>query len=121
MHHIRLLLIVGTFVGCSHVPEHRPDHAPAHTHLWIDSPRQHLWSYQPVTHLATGTGDTNTLGFLKRQLLSGDAVTLGDGVTISFDGSVLRVRNTILPTNMLNCVVERDGSIHTNAFIRTFH
>jgi hypothetical protein len=113
-------IVTGSWVLSERFPEHRPDQVPAHTHLWIDSPPQNLWSYQPVTHLASD-GDTNTPGFLKRLLLPGDALKLGNDVTISFDGSVLRVRNTILPTNMPNCIVERDGSIHTNAFIRTFH
>jgi hypothetical protein len=108
MHRFLILLVMG-LAGCagSERVSHRQ---PEHTHLWIDSPPQHIWSHEPVAGQ----------GFIQRRLAAGDAVTLSGGVTISFDGSALRVRDTVLPANMLNCVVERDGTIHTNAFIRTF-
>src|SRR6266516_3591981 len=108
-----LSIMVAAFVGCDRAQL-------GHTHLWIDSPKQHVWTYQPVTSLSSHAGETNGGGFLKWRLLPGDAVTLSNGVTVSFDGSAIRIRDTALPTNMVNCVVDRDGSIHTNAFIRTF-
>ena len=107
---MRALLLISfalTLAGCARTSNDQP---PEHTHLWIDSPQQHIWSHEPVTDGS----------FLKRQLVPGDAVTLSGGVRISFDGSAIRIRDTVLPTNMLNCVIGRDGSIHTNAFIRTF-
>jgi hypothetical protein len=107
---MRALLLISfalILAGCMRTSNHQ---SPEHTHLWIDSPQQHIWSHEPVTDG----------GFLKRRLTPGDVVTLSGGVTISFDGTAIRIRDTLLPTNMLNCVIERDGLIHTNAFIRTF-
>ena len=107
MRWIWLFFLVMALAGCQRISNHQPEH----THLWIDSPQQHLWSHEPVTDR----------GFVTQQLTSGDVVTLNGGVTISFDGSALRVRDVVLPTNILNCVVDRDGTMHTNAFIGTFH
>jgi hypothetical protein len=111
MRSVCLACMVVALVGCDRAQ-------PVHTHLWIDSPKQHVWTYQPVASVSSRAGETNG-GFLKKRLLSGDAVTLSNGVTVSFDGSAIRIRDTALPTNMLNCVIDRDGSILTNAFIRT--
>lgn len=112
---VSLALLVAVCAGCR-VSNRQPEHS----HLWTDSPQQHVWTYQLVTRLSTRSGEAKDGGFLKRHLLPGDAVTLSNGVTVSFDGLAIRVRDTVLPTNVLNCVVDRDGSIHTNAFIRTF-
>jgi hypothetical protein len=107
MRTLLLISLAPILAGCARTSNNQ---SPEYTHVWIDSPQQHVWSHEPLTNGA----------FIKRRLTVGDVVTLSGGVTISFDGSAMRIRDTVLPTNMLNCVVERDGSIHTNAFIRTF-
>ena len=102
--------------GCS-APSHE---TAAHTHLWTENPPQNVWSYQPVTSISIGGATTATNGFLSRPLRPGESVLLGNGASVSFDGTALRVGGRIVPTNVLNVVITADGSIQENAFIRTF-
>jgi hypothetical protein len=110
-----LLLCVG-MAGCSN----QSHYAAPHTHLWTEKPPQDFWSYQPVTRIFIGGAVTKTNGFISRSLRPGETVLLGQGVSISFDGTAVRVDGRVVPTNVLNVVVAPDGSVQENAFIRTF-
>jgi hypothetical protein len=112
---ILAVLCVG-LSGCS-VPSHE---TAAHTHLWTENPPQNVWSYQPVTGITIGGAATLTNGFLSLPLHSGETVLLGNGASVSFDGTALSVGGRIVPTNVLNMVIAPDGSLQEHAFIRTF-
>jgi hypothetical protein len=106
------LLIAVTAPGCGS-GESKSDH----THLWTAGKQQHVWSYERVaTSTVAGEEPTEPQAFLKREIRAGESLTFDGGAVVSFDGSQLHVGKELIKAT--NVHVERDGSIHRNAFIR---
>ena len=98
-----LFVIIATAVaGCeSH-------HVPSYTLLYTRDHQVNIWSYQPVE------GE----GYVSRPIRPNERVVLQGGAIVSFDGEHVLVNHSAVSSR--NAVVERDGSIHQGAFVRTF-
>jgi hypothetical protein len=105
--------LLAATAGCaSKSQETRP-----HTHVRAGD--QNLWSYQRVVQLSeAGGGVTRPDGHLSRELRAGESVTLEDGTVVRSDGSTLLVGDR--PVNSRNSVVDPDGTLRPDAFIRGF-
>ena len=102
--------------GCSTTP----NVIAPHSHLWTDSPCHNIWTYEQVTNIKATSTEDYSKGFIERKLISGDKIFLSNGIIVTFDGDFLRINDTFFPENTLNCVINHDGSIEWNAFIRDF-
>lgn len=112
----RLLLtlaVISATAGCASSSRT----TPPHTHVWARD--QNLWSYQRVAGLSLADGGvTRPDVHLSRQLRAGESVMLEDGTVVRFDGSTLLVDDHSVDSR--NAVVDRDGTLRQNAFIRDF-
>ncbi|RYD68880.1 MAG: hypothetical protein EOP84_29545 [Verrucomicrobiaceae bacterium] len=90
-----------------------------HSRVWVTAPQRNLWSFQRVTTLKNADGRTSPINaHVTRQLQPGEGIVFENGTVVSYDGTVLRVANK--PVNSLNAVIDRDGALHNEAFIRNF-
>ena len=112
----RLRLIFVFFViataGCSGRPE-----VDQFTHFWT-SQGSHVWSHLGVELIQI---DSEVLHppefFISRELKPGEAVKLVGGVVIRYDGITLSVDERIISED--NVLIEKDGRILSNAYIKT--
>ena len=107
-----IYLAVALLVGCGSA-----ERKSGHTHVWIGDQAQNVWSYELVESIVSADGEeTESVGFLSAELKPGDEVTLSSGVVIKYDGSALKINGQKVVDS--NVVVEMDGAIRRNAFIR---
>ena len=109
---ILCLLLAVMALGCGNA-ESKSDH----THLWTTGEQQHVWSYERVaSSTVSGEEEMEPQAFLKREIKAGESLMFDGGAVVRFDGSQLYVGKQLIKES--NVHVERDGSIHRNAFIR---
>ena len=98
--------------GCSGGPE-----VDQFTHLWT-SQGSHVWSHLGVELLQI---DSEVLSppefFISRELKPGEVVKLIGGIFIRYDGKTLSVDERIISED--NVLIEKDGRILSNAYIKT--
>ena len=88
-----------------------------HTHLWVGDNSQNFWTYERVESIEQSGETVEIAGFLVQELKSGDKVTLMNGSTITYDGTILIVNDHKVSTE--NVQLESNGTVRVNAFIKT--
>ena len=96
------LILALSLIGCA------SRRVPDHTLLYTSDRKHNIWTYQPVE------GE----GFVSRSLEPGQRVVLKSGAVVTSDGKGVTVNGK--QVNALNAIVEPDGQVRENAFIRTF-
>lgn len=114
----RCLVIVGliaiTQCGCSEAPQE-----DQFTHLW-SSQGTHVWTHLGVEWIQV---DSRVLTppefFLNRELLPEEKVKLVGGVVVRYDGDSLFINERLVTDN--NVLIENDGTLIPNAYIKADH
>ena len=111
-----LVIVLLALCGCSHMQDLQP-----HSHLWTGDSGQSVWTYQQVRDWSTRmSGGAAQTGYVSHELGTADRVVLSNGTVITYDGKRLTVGDQMIPAEIRNVVVDGDGTIRTNAFIKTF-
>ncbi|MCP4095978.1 MAG: hypothetical protein GY880_08375 [Planctomycetaceae bacterium] len=107
---IALMLVLNA--GCSQEPQ-----ADQFTHLW-SSNGTHVWTHLGVELIQTKAEVFQPPEFfLNRELLPDEKVKLAGGVVIHSDGDSLFVDNRVVTET--NVLIENDGRVIPNAYIKT--
>lgn len=106
------VLIVVSVNACSEV-------APL-THLWSNDFKRNIWTYLKLKEIVSGSKSKNIGDHFSGEVVQGDVYILENNIAIKYDKEFTYINDQKIPSRMLNLVIDKDGKIIPNAFIRTF-
>jgi len=107
-----LLLLLGTSCASTVQP---------HSHIWIGNTSQNVWTYEKVTEINTNDQSVKIINnYFEGVLADGESLVLENDVKVLCKKDDLYVNGDKIPNAVRNIVIDKDGSIKHNAFIRTF-
>ena len=116
---LRRCLVIVVFIsitqcGCSQAPQE-----DQFTHLW-SSQETHIWTHLGVELIQVDSRVfTPPEFFLNRELLPEEKVKLVGGVVVRYDGDSLFINERLVTDN--NVLIENDGTLIPNAYIKVDH